>query len=139
VPSSENPAQYRDRWQLNTELADDCAASMPKGADWEIVFRFYALVHLVEGYLRTKERKFWAESHVERAQRFRDAPEIGRARGPYRNLEDLSKQVRYDPGYQPGASDFTNAKAWAKSVENVVARKLETELARLSPASGPSR
>jgi hypothetical protein len=130
--------QNRDRWRLNVELADGCGESMPKAADWEIVFRFYAVVHLVDGYLRTKEARFWPDSHAKRAQSLKAAPELAKARAPYFDLKDMSEDVRYNAGYQPGAADFAKAKAWAKSVETVVAGKLERAIASLSSASVPS-
>lgn len=129
-----DPSSYRQRWKLNTQLADICVASLPGGGDWEIVFRFYAAVHLVEGYLRTKDPAFWAENHEQRRRRFAEAPEMKSAKAPYVNLEDLSKQVRYDPAYVAPAKAFVDAKAWATKVESVLGTKLE---AKLKSAPGP--
>lgn len=123
-----SPSLYYERWKLNRELAENFAAALPSGADWEIVLRFYASLHLVEGYQRTKAQRFWAESHSQRRVCFRLSPEILATREVYADLEDLSRQVRYDPGFMATAEDFGHAKTWAGKVEAVVRSKFERAL-----------
>jgi len=121
-------SQFYERWKLHCEIANECATKLPSAADWEIVFRFYACVHLVEGYLHTKSPKFWSADHAKRRRRFTEAPEIRSAEAAYTDLKDLSEQVRYDPGYRAPTEAFAHAKTWAAKVESVVKPKLERAL-----------
>jgi len=130
-----DPADYHARWRRNTALADAVATSLPDGRDWEIVLRFYGALHLVEGFMRTKPDRFWSESHEARGLKLRGELETRRAAGPYRNLLDLSKDVRYDPRFAPTERDFANAKQWASTLESFFKAKLERALPPAAPAA----
>jgi hypothetical protein len=58
----------------------------------------------------------------------KSSPELVATRESYADLEDLSKQVRYDPGFKANVEDFRHAKTWAEKVESIVRLKLERVL-----------
>jgi hypothetical protein len=129
-----DPADYHARWKRNAALADVIATSLPEGADWEIVVRFYAMLHLVEGVMRTKEARFHSSRHEQRTKALRQSPELRNALAPYRDLEDLSQSVRYDPKFVAREQDFANAKMWASTVESCAGGRLTRALPAPLPA-----
>ena len=114
------PAEHLEAAQRN---ADRAAASASDDA-WLIVFRFYAVLHLVDGYLKTKGARFVAESHTARWAAIRSAPELRQATVAYRALQALSEQVRYNPCFKPTPADFTAAGQYADKIWAVVEPKL---------------
>jgi hypothetical protein len=127
-----DPLAYYQRFLRLETLADRSAKILEADGDWEIVFRFYACVHLVEGYMRTKIDRFWSDKHENRTRALKESPELKDARVAYRDLQDLSEDVRYDPGFVAEETHYGNAKAWAAKVSSIVRSKLET---RLDPAT----
>ena len=121
-----DPERHYARWKRNADLAAKCGATLD--SDWEIVLRFYSVLHLVEGYMRTKAERFWSERHGDRSRHLRESPEVKGAAGSYRDLQDLSEQIRYDPEFAPQPADLANAKGWATKVESFVRSKLEARL-----------
>jgi hypothetical protein len=116
------------RFLDNTALADEFAAAGGKAAPWEIVLRFYAVVHLVEGYLRTKDPRFWSDHHEVRVRQLRASPEVKVAAAIYKDLQNLSEQVRYDPVFEPTTADFERARVWAAKVESIIKSKTERKI-----------
>ena len=123
-----DPASYHARWRQLLALADRSASVLEGDADWEIVFRFYASMHLVEGLMRTKDSRFWSDKHETRRGALKGSPEVRGALAPYLDLQDLSENVRYDPGFIVDETHFEKAKQWATKVESVVRAKLEAKL-----------
>ena len=103
---------------------------MPRGAAWEIVFRFYSALHLMEGYLRAKGDDWASTDHGKRKQQIKAAPELkqGDAAKRFFDLQDMSVQVRYEPDFSASDEDFKNAREWATRISNVVAPKLKAKL-----------
>lgn len=132
---AERPEKHHASWKRNAALADRARGVLGDDGHWEIVFRFYASLHLVEGYMRTKAERFWSERHETRTKALRDSPEVKNARAPYRDLEDLSQDVRYDPGFVVKEDHFAKAKDWSTRVEGIVRPKLENALKK-TPGSG---
>lgn len=132
-----DPADYYARWKLNIEHATSVSSAMPTAKDWEIVFRFYAMLHLVEGYQRTKHDRFWSNDHAERRRNLKGSPEIKDARDAYFDLQDLSEDVRYNPTYTPPHGAFEDAKKWVSKVESVVGPKLQRKLTPAHASGAP--
>jgi hypothetical protein len=122
--NDEAKAHY-DKWIRNRTLASRCRASLSSdGEEWAIVIAFYAAVHIVEGYLRSKDSRFWARDHVERVKKLREAPETRTVAALYGNLRDLSESVRYQPVFSPNEVDFTNANEWLTKIESILKARL---------------
>lgn len=130
-----SPSEYRDKWLKNRALADKSASALGRDhADWEIVFRFYACVHLVEGLMRTKAERFWSDSHEKRKKAMKSSTELRRATEAYLDLQDLSRDVRYDPGFSIKDSHFDRAKRLAEQVEKIIGPKLNRHVGRSDDA-----
>ena len=116
-----DPKDYCKRWRRNAGLARVCPTRFIDGREWTIVLCFYAAVHAVEGYMRTKPERFWSEDHSERVKRIKlDAPEIKVVARLYRDLQDLSESVRYQPTFEPREEDYANAKELLRKIEAMV-------------------
>jgi hypothetical protein len=118
---------HRDRFVRELRYADVLASYAP--SHWEIVVRFYAALHLTQGYLVTKDYRFHAGRHADRSAAIRRSPEL---REPfpraYNRLRDLSEQVRYDPEFMARPQDFAAAARDLDSVRRIVLPKLERKL-----------
>lgn len=115
---------HRDRFIWEQSYADSLAVRAP--SHWEIVVRFYAALHLTQGYLLTKGSRFHARHHTERSLAIRSSPEL---RDPfsraYHRLRDLSEQVRYDPTFMARAEDFSAAVRDLDAVRTALLPKLQ--------------
>lgn len=80
----------------------------PPAQGWRLTMAFYAGLHLVDAFLHMKRgagtggripQEF--EAHWERWQAIKACPEIrDNVRRAYRDLQDMSEQQRYDPGFR---------------------------------------
>jgi hypothetical protein len=86
---------------------------------------FYAAVHLLDAYLTTKSFAFPIDSHRNRNRAIRQSPELRRFGTCYRELQDLSEQIRYDPGFRYQANHHARAKQNLARVVSVVEPKLK--------------
>ena len=115
-----DPKSYYARWKHNRGLARVCRTRFIDGQEWAIVLSFYAAVHIIEGYMRTKDERFWSEDHVRRVKSLRQSPEARQVAALYRDLTDLSESVRYQPGFQPKDQDFDHARDWLHRIESML-------------------
>src|SRR3990172_6737505 len=102
---------HRERSRADARFAGELSRRDPR-ADWELVVRFYAALHLTQAYLLTKRHRFEAKRHKEREDAIRASPELTKGnRFPlaYKWLQDVSEQVRYDAGFKARAEDFASA------------------------------
>jgi hypothetical protein len=89
---------------------------------------FYCALHLLDSYLCNKNNiKIDVDSHPARNAAIRACPELGTFRSPYRSLQDVSEQVRYDPGFTCIPEDFKGA---TRNLEKVISI-LEPKVKRL--------
>jgi hypothetical protein len=88
---------YR-RFQYNAALASRMEQALPQHLDWCAVAAFYAAMHVLDAYLSTKQFAFPIDSHPNRNRAIRLSPELRRFGTSYRELQEVSEQVRYDPG-----------------------------------------
>jgi hypothetical protein len=104
---------------------------MPEHSDWEVVFRFYAGLHLLSAYFSTKNPRFQAARHEERIQAIKRSPELVKVSGfllAYRFLQEVSEQVRYDPGFRITDDHVTRAKQNLALLERVLDSKVARAL-----------
>lgn len=125
------PQEHLARALYNAALAAEYGRALPKYPDWEVVVRFYAALHFVQGYFMTKNERFEAKRHDQREQAIRSSPEL--TKNPkfhlaYRRLQHVSEQVRYDPGFVAQQQHVEQARTDLTIVESVVRTKLESRL-----------
>jgi hypothetical protein len=116
------PAEHLREADTNKYRADAFACV---GDPWEIVLLFYSALHVMQGYIETKGARFAAENHAERWRAICAAPELRMARAAYKDLQDLSVQVRYDPDFRVAVQDLQNARDWYAKVRAIVEPKLK--------------
>jgi len=114
------PGEHLEAARRNLARASTCA---PDDA-WVIVFLFYGVLHLVDGYLKTKGARFAADNHSVRWSAIKTSPELRQATAAYRALQSLSEQVRYDPVFTPTLTEFAAATKHAEKVWGIVEPKL---------------
>jgi hypothetical protein len=127
---SDKAKAHFDRYQQIGALAHRMEAALPGDRDWCCVVMFYAALHLLDAYLCTKTFAFEIDSHVNRNLAIRQSPELRRFGSSYRELQDVSEQVRYDPGFLYKTVHHVNARAnlakVAAVLESRVKKRLET-------------
>lgn len=119
---------HESRAKTLADLAEKYAAAVPDHPDWEIVVRFYTTLHMVQAYLCAKDQRFEAQRHDQRMRALRESPELakfGNFLSGYRYLQDVSEQVRYDPGFIVSDAHIEQARKSQLLVKNVVSPKLE--------------
>lgn len=120
---------HYERRKFNRELAESYRARLGDDhPDWEIVIRFYAALHLVQAYLITKDPRFHASKHSDRWRAIHASPELRGIRKAYRMLQDVSEQVRYEPGFSTRDTHIETARANLTRVADVVLPKLRRQL-----------
>lgn len=126
----EDAREHRARSARDRDFADDLSSRDPR-TDWELVVCFYAALHLTQAYLLTKDQRFEAKRHDERRKAIKASPELTRGnRFPlaYRWLQDVSEQVRYDPGFRAQLTHFTAAHDKLSIVRSFLEGKLTRAL-----------
>lgn len=123
---------HYDRSKLCNDGASAYAASSPKFPDWEVVFRFYCAVHLIEAYFTGKSPPVAAsKDHGERKKTMRALPELGknpRFLAAYSALYDIAFQVRYDPEYRTTRADLDKANRDLAIVVSVLDAKVKRQI-----------
>jgi hypothetical protein len=71
----------------------------PSDDGWHIVTMFYAALHLVDAYLSTKPDWLPPQSHSDRRSSLIQYPEMKRLGNSYRELQNVSEDVRYSADY----------------------------------------
>jgi hypothetical protein len=123
---------HHDRYQYMRGLYYAYPPALPAYRDWEIVVGFYAALHLVQAYFCTKNMRFQAARHEDRIAAIRSSPELNKSRPfvqAYRMLQDVSEQVRYDPGFKVADTHLAHAKANLETVERMLQAKVNRVLA----------
>jgi|GEM_PF-2144451 len=123
---------HHDRYQYMRGLYDAYPPALPAHRDWEIVVGFYAALHLVQAYFCTKNMRFQAARHDQRMAAIRSSPELNKSRPfvqAYKMLQDVSEQVRYEPGFKVAGTDLQLAKANLETVERMLQAKVNRVLA----------
>jgi hypothetical protein len=123
---------HHDRYQYMRGLYDAYPLALPAHRDWEIVVGFYAALHLVQAHFCTKNMRFQAARHEDRMGAIRSSPELSKSRQfvvAYKTLQDVSEQVRYDPGFKVADTHLQLAKANLEIVERMLQAKVNRVLA----------
>jgi hypothetical protein len=107
-----------ERYQHLKSFASRYEKQLTADLDWHCVILFYAALHLLDCYLSTKTNiGFAVDSHPLRNKAIGKCPELNAMRVSYRGLQDLSEQVRYDPGFVFRSQDHQNClKGFHKTV-----------------------
>jgi hypothetical protein len=121
------PGEHLEAARKNAERVGAYGKAFP-GDGWAIVMAFYGALHLVDGYLLTKDARFHSIDHGQRRRAINAAPELGRANPAYRALQSLSEQVRYDACFKPTPANFESADKLSKTVWAIVEPKLKEQL-----------
>ena len=130
-------AAHHDRYQYLRRLYDAYPASLPAFRDWEIVVCFYSALHLVQAYFCTKDLRFQAARHDQRWTAIKQSPELSKSRPfvqAYKMLQDVSEQVRYEPGFSVSSGHLQLATANLETVERMLRAKVNRALAAHHPA-----
>ncbi|HEX3146791.1 MAG TPA: hypothetical protein VHR66_01740 [Gemmataceae bacterium] len=142
-PSHRGPARFisdeagcttfYDRYSHNVGLAQRIERSLPDDLSWVSVALFYAAVHLLNAYLLSKSSisGFSPTSAVDtsRQKLIEDhCPELKAHSRRYRQLNDLSESVRYDPGLVFSPKHLSGAKADFASYESFLLPKVKKRL-----------
>ena len=119
--------------QARSARDEALASSLGSSAgDWIVVLRFYAALHLVQSYLTTKHNRFDAKRHNERWSAIRASPELKQGfKTAYRRLQDVSEQVRYDPGFVARAHDLAGSHQDLTLVHSFLDSKITAYLVRV--------
>ena len=128
-----------DRYQQFAASALRIETVLPGEREWCCVVLFYAALHLLDAYLCTKSFTFAIDSHVHRNLAVRQSPELRRFGTSYRELQDLSEQVRYDPGFTYKAVHHANAGANLAKVAGVLESRIKKLWDFLDPPRHPPR
>jgi uncharacterized membrane-anchored protein YjiN (DUF445 family) len=122
---------------LGKAAPDECLVTAigAQSGDWVVVLRFYVALHILQSYLITKDIRFEAKRHGDRLKAIRNSPELRRNfEDAYRRLQDVSEQVRYDPGYNARALDLKQSASDLQTVhtflDNKIARYVASQRAQ---------
>jgi len=98
--------------------------------EWAIVAFFYASLHVIDAYLTAKNgADYDPPDHRARQRAIEARPELYTGRGGqvargHKALSDLSRDVRYNPGYVARVQDVDRARQLYKDVDAIVRPKL---------------
>jgi hypothetical protein len=106
--------------------------------DWLVVIRFYIALHTLQAYLITKNVRFEAKRHGERLRAIRESPELRvHVEKAYRRLQDVSEQVRYDPGFRARPLDLQQSESDLRTVHLVLDAKISRYVKEQREAGDP--
>jgi hypothetical protein len=115
-------AQEHLRWaEENEGFVESIQPSTQVAINWAIAILFYAAVHYVDSYFIARGTK--PLIHHKRNAMVEEDPLIGAIYKPYRRLQTMSEQARYDlaPFH---ASDLQRARNLLESIKAVILPKL---------------
>lgn len=81
--------------QENLRFRESLDLSLDGAAGWSVTILFYAALHYVEAYFLAR-RGFGCKNHFSRASEIQSDPRIRLIFPEYRDLENLSREARYD-------------------------------------------
>src|SRR5437879_3756044 len=122
---------YYAKYKHNVELAERILQSLPEDSDWSCVVMFYAALHLMTAYLAAKHKVSFdptESGHPERKRAMEKCPELRDSPLRYRNLKDVSEQVRYDPDFVFAAHHLEQARGHLNKITGIVEPKLQVLL-----------
>ena len=125
---SEEARKHFERYLEDFTLAAEIENLLPHARGWACVVRFYAALHLVNAYLIDRSNlRFDPESteHKERKQAMARCPELRDAPEKYRQLKDLSEEVRYKVNLAFSDKDDELAKTLFAKIVAIVEPKLK--------------
>jgi len=122
--SSKAQSHYQ-RYRHNAAFAVRLESALPGDHDWCCVAMFYSALHLLDAYLATKTFAFPIDSHPNRNRAIAQSPELRRFGTSYRELQDISEQIRYDPGFIYQQTHYADAKANLTKVAAVLDSKFK--------------
>jgi hypothetical protein len=85
---------------------------------WTIVLEFYAAVHWVRAYIRTKSPDARITSHEDVRGHFADMPELNKVKRSYDFLKQASQSVRYYGQFEWPINDYSRTRQAAKQVRS---------------------
>ena len=125
-------ASHYSRSHLNQEFAKKIRKRIPEEIGWYMVVLFYTALHLVDAYLVTKAWKPSMENHGERNRELKKCSELSMPfRGAYRSLQDMSEQVRYEPGFQAVDKHLKQAEDSLRTVRLFLESKIKRQLYKM--------
>lgn len=119
------------RAERNASAADALGPALPDNVEWELVIRFYAVLHLIDAYLATKAERFIADRHEVRLRAIRESPELRKNPAferAYRELKQISEQVRYDAGFVVDNVTLVRGRERHAALRSVLVPKIERRL-----------
>lgn len=89
-------AEHEQQAEKNEELSEELLNEYSDYDDWVITTRFYTAIHFIESELT--KRGYNSGTHRERKENIKDSnlPDNIMVYKEYRNLEDLSRDTRYE-------------------------------------------
>ncbi len=88
-------SEHLTKSQQNEEFVKTIDVSQMIGIEWAITVKFYAALHYVQAYFASRSGRTPA-THDRRATAIQRDPLISGAYDDYRELEDISREARYD-------------------------------------------
>jgi hypothetical protein len=111
--------QHLSKSQQNEEFADALDISQQIALEWAITAKFYSALHFVQAYLVSRSTTNTPVSHGARATAIQRDAMISGAYEDYRELQDLSREARYDySSFNPG--DLKFAQERLESIKSIV-------------------
>ena len=122
-------ASHYTKSKLNEEVATKIRERIPEELGWYMVVLFYSALHLVDAYLVTKAWNPSMENHGERNRELRKCTELTKPfRTAYRSLQDISEQVRYDPGFLAAENHIRQTSDDLKAIKVFLDSKIKRHL-----------
>jgi len=95
--------EHLTKSRKNEEFVNLIDTSTTVGIEWAITVKFYAALHYVQAYFASKGGANVPGTHSRRASAIEKDPFIAGAYDDYRELQDISREARYDfSNLQPG-------------------------------------
>jgi hypothetical protein len=101
----------------NTIFLDSIDNAVVGALGWSITVLFYNALHYVEAYFVTRGHGF--NNHFSRASAIQNDPVIRSLYADYRDLENLSREARYDVSYF-NAGDMRHATSSFELIEESI-------------------
>ena len=116
------------RYLKFTGLAAFIEAEVPAEEGWGVVLRFYAVLHLMNAFLVDKANirlDLSATAHEARKAAMARYPELRDAPKKYRDMKDLSENVRYDPYFEIADSHRDESRRLLEKIVSIVDPKIK--------------
>jgi len=114
---------HYDKYTYLAALTRKLEAAIPDNPSWISVSIFYSILHLMTAHLLMKRNVRFnpgSDRHYDRMQAIRKCPELKYAEHPYRELQDISESVRYDPGFVYTAKHRATVTKHCDTIKSIV-------------------